>query len=158
MLGQSQVNDFKFREFKMRNQDDLAKKIEKGTKENDSKQKDEESPAMDNLNDVVLQNAEPDDTRTEGVSAAEPLGVGLSSPEGSSRERPLYHIPAKVQDVPAMPLIVDDDQRPRQSAWEFEDAEETLMQATLAQLLGPGSKNDLDHNGKDKASSRNRIE
>ena len=43
MLGQSQVNDFKFREFKMRNQDDLAKKIEKGVKENDSKEKDEDS-------------------------------------------------------------------------------------------------------------------
>lgn len=31
------------REFKMRNQDDLAKKLEKGAKENDIKQKDEES-------------------------------------------------------------------------------------------------------------------
>ena len=43
MLGQSQVNDFEFREFKMRNQEDLAKKIEKGAKENDSKEKDEDS-------------------------------------------------------------------------------------------------------------------
>ena len=43
MLVQSHVNDLKFREFKMRNQADLAKKIEKGTKENDSKEKDEDS-------------------------------------------------------------------------------------------------------------------
>ena len=43
MLVQSHVNDLKFREFKMRNQDDLAKKIETGTTENDSKEKDEES-------------------------------------------------------------------------------------------------------------------
>ena len=39
----SHLNDVKFREFKMRNQDDLAKKIEKAAKQNNSKEKDEHS-------------------------------------------------------------------------------------------------------------------
>ena len=43
MLVQPQNNDFKFREFKMRNKDDLTKKIEKGATANESKENYEDS-------------------------------------------------------------------------------------------------------------------